>query len=115
MAVTTPQTSPDPSIGRTEHSPDPISEFLIELDGLLRRWNGRTAGHWTEQIVYSLNEEDPAKGCARLRRGPQAKINLTVTDTSRTDDLTTARYADASPVDWPPVDLAEQFDVALEA
>ena len=95
-----------------QSSRDPLGNFVEDLDALLHRWNERTGGQWTETILYSFVDKESLDDYARQRRGPQVKIALTLTDTTRADELTAAHYPDGTPIDSPPVESCEGRTVA---
>jgi hypothetical protein len=104
MTATTSPPLPDPSPSPADLPRDTLGHFLEDLDGFLRRWRDRTGGHWIETIRFSFIDEEPIEGCARQRRGPQAKVLLTITDMARADELAAAYYwvgMDRRPVDRP--------------
>jgi len=112
MTATTSPPLPRPSPSPAQSSRDPLGNFVEDLDAILHRWNERTGGQWNETILYSFVDEEPLDGYARQRRGPQVNIALTLTDTTRTDELTAAHYPDGTPIDSPPVGLCERRTVA---
>ena len=87
MTAATSPPLPHPSPSPAQSSRDPLSNFVEDLDALLHRWSERTDGQWNESIVYSFVDQKPLDGYARQRRGPQVKIVLTITDTTRIDEL----------------------------
>ena len=81
--------------------PSVTERFGLELMSFLESWQGRDGLAWTmgfegSFIAMPPSVDEHGNRWRQSRRGPQIKLHLVITDTTRVDELPLAWYLDGS-------------------